>query len=61
MNRHVPETGNPAFREALLCTLSSSDLDGLTRRQFTKAYPDRAFTWRGPAPLRRNLRLKEEL
>ena len=60
MNRHVPETGNPAFREALLCTLSASDLDGLTRRQFTKAYPDRAFTWRGPAPLRRNLRLKEE-
>lgn len=61
LNRHVPETDNPAFRDDLIASLSAAELDGLTRRQFAEAYPDRAFTWRGPAPLRRNLKRKEEL
>lgn len=60
MNTHAKETENPAFREHLIPSLSSADLDGLTRRQFSEKYPDRAFTWRGPAPLRRNLHIKEE-
>lgn len=59
LNRHVPETGNPAFREVLVCSLSRDALDGLTRRQFTEKFPLRAFTWRGPAPLLRNLTCKE--
>lgn len=59
-NRHVRLTDTPAFRENLLSALDADALEGLTRREFSEKYPDRAFTWRGPAPLRRNLNLKEE-
>jgi len=58
MNRGVPLSGNPAFRENLLDSLTAEDLAGLTRRAFAERFPGRAFTWRGPAPLRRNLELK---
>ena len=40
--------------------LENSDLAGLTNRAFREKYGDRAFAWRGPAPLRRNLELKQE-
>ena len=59
LNRGVPETPNPAFREGRLTALEEADLDGLTRKQFLARYPERAFTWRGPKPLQRNLRLKQ--
>lgn len=59
MNRGAAQTTEPAFLQDQICSLSLADLDGLTRRQFTQKYPDRAFTWRGPAPLRRNLMLKQ--
>lgn len=59
MNAGARETETPAFRDGLIPSLSPDDLDGLTRRQFEAAYPARAFTWRGPAPLRRNLALKK--
>lgn len=59
MNRDARETAIPDFRGNFICSLSLTDLDGLTRRQFAEKYPDRAFTWRGPAPLRRNLTLKQ--
>ena len=59
MNRGAAQTTEPAFLQGQICSLSLADLDGLTRRQFTQKYPDRAFTWRGPAPLRRNLMLKQ--
>ncbi len=58
LNRDVPETPNPAFRENRLTALRPEDLDGLTRKQFLARYPLRAFTWRGPNPLRRNLQSK---
>lgn len=58
MNRGAAETTEPAFLQDQICSLSLCDIDGLTRRQFTEKYPDRAFTWRGPAPIRRNLMLK---
>ena len=45
----------PEFREGLVDTLEGADLDGLTNRTFREKYGDRAFAWRGPAPLRRNL------
>ena len=45
----------PEFRERLVDTLEGADLDGLTNRTFREKYGDRAFAWRGPAPLRRNL------
>lgn len=59
MNRDAKQTDTPAFRENLIDSLTLDDVDGLTRRQFGAKYPDRAFTWRGPAPLRRNLTLKQ--
>lgn len=59
-NRDVPTTPLPEFRTGLLSTLSSSDVENFTRGQFEAAFPDRAFTWRGPGVLERNLKLKEE-
>lgn len=59
MNRGVPCTGTPAFCEQLTDSLDAGALDGLTRRAFLEKYPGRAFTWRGPAPLRRNLALQQ--
>lgn len=57
LNRDAAETTNPAFRENRICSLNPEDVDGYTRRQFLAAFPNRAFTWRGPAPLVRNLSL----
>ena len=59
-NRDVPTTPLPEFRTGLLSTLSSSDVENFTRRQFEAAFPDRAFTWRGPGVLERNLKLKSD-
>lgn len=47
------------FREDLISSLTSDDLEGLTNRTFREKYGNRAFAWRGPAVLRRNLALKE--
>ena len=58
-NRGALPTSLPEFRDDLLCSLHLEDVDGLTRRQFCSAFAGRAFTWRGPAPLRRNLLLSE--
>ena len=48
------------FTENRIDQLSLADLEGLTRKQLQEKYPNRAFTWRGPEVLRRNLRLMEE-
>lgn len=48
----------PEFREDLVDALDRADLEGLTNRTFRDKYGDRAFAWRGPAPLRRNLEWK---
>lgn len=50
----------PEFREGLVDGLSAADLEGLTNRTFREKYGDRSFAWRGPAPLRRNLSLRDE-
>ena len=50
----------PEFSTSLVDALENSDLEGLTNRTFRDKYGDRAFAWRGPGPLRRNLGLKEE-
>ena len=60
MNENVPLTDAPPFREGLIDSLAADALEGLTRRAFAEEYPERAFTWRGPAPLRRNLAIKAE-
>ena len=48
----------PEFSENLVDGLAPADLEGLTNRAFREKYGDRAFAWRGPGPLRRNLSLK---
>ena len=50
----------PEFREDLIPTLTPQDLAGLSNKAFRRTYGHRAFAWRGPGPLRRNLGLKEE-
>jgi len=47
-----------AFRADLIDTLCTEDLEGLTNRTFRTRYAARAFTWRGPAVLRRNLKIQ---
>ena len=47
------------FVEERIDSLTMDDLEGLTRRQLQAKYPVRAFTWRGPDVLRRNLKLME--
>lgn len=48
-------------RESLpyLPSLTADDLEGLTNRTFRAKYGERAFAWRGPAVLRRNLALHQ--
>ena len=50
----------PEFSTNLVDALENADLEGLTNRTFREKYGDRAFAWRGPGPLRRNLELKRE-
>ena len=50
----------PEFREDLLTSLTLEDLDGLSNKAFRREYADRAFAWRGIAPLKRNLTLKQD-
>lgn len=57
-NRAAHETALPEFREALLDALVPELLEGLTNRAFRDRYGGRAFSWRGPAVLRRNLALQ---
>ena len=42
-----------------LSSLAPEDMEGLSNRTFRAKYGDRAFAWRGPAVLRRNLGLKK--
>ena len=58
LNKKAKETENPAFLQNRMQNVSLEDVEGLTRKQFLAKYPNRAFTWRGPAPLVRNLSLK---
>ena len=60
-NAHPALSPLPEFRQGLVDALESADLEGLTNRTFREQYGDRAFAWRGPAPLRRNLELKKSM
>ena len=59
-NRGAVETSLPEFRENLLFDLTEDMVEGVTNRQFKERYGDRAFAWRGPAVIRRNLALRRE-
>ena len=56
----LPELTGQAAETPYLPSLSSEDLEGLTNRTFRAAFGNRAFAWRGPAVLRRNLAWKDE-
>ncbi|WP_195278830.1 QueG-associated DUF1730 domain-containing protein [Clostridium sp. J1101437_171009_A5] len=59
-NAGAVETPLAPFREDRLDSLTSEAVEGLTNRQFREAYGERAFAWRGPAVLRRNLALQKK-
>lgn len=59
-NRAPARTPLAEFSHGLIDVLTPEMLEGLTNRQFREAYGGRAFSWRGPAVLRRNFKLKEE-
>ena len=60
LNRDAARSPLPEFRENLLDSLTLAELEGLSNKAFRRKYADRAFSWRGIAPLLRNLRWKEE-
>lgn len=59
-NKGIATSPIKEFVEERIDSLEMEDLEGLSRKQFQEKYPNRAFTWRGPEVLRRNLRLMEE-
>lgn len=59
-NRLARKTAIAEFSGALVQELDSGELEGLTNRGLRERYPDRAFTWRGSAVLRRNLELQKK-
>lgn len=54
-NRTPRETEIPELRENLITTITREMLAGHTNRTFRQQYGTRAFSWRGPGVLRRNL------
>ena len=54
-NQSPRETEIPEFRTALIQSIQREMLDGLSNRAFQRLYGTRAFSWRGPGVLRRNL------
>ncbi|MEG1720798.1 MAG: DUF1730 domain-containing protein [Pseudoflavonifractor sp.] len=50
----------PEFQEGYLQSLTPDLLAGLSNKTFAQQFGDRAFAWRGPAVLRRNLEVKEK-
>lgn len=48
------------FTKDLIDSISLSDLDGLSNREFGKKYKSRAFSWRGKGVLERNIKFIEE-
>lgn len=59
-NAHPARSPLPEFTADLVDSLSAADLAGLSNRGFREKYGGRAFAWRGPAPLRRNLEIQEK-
>ena len=56
-NRAPETTSLPEFLQPFPAFLTLEQLEGLSQRQFRQLYGNRAFAWRGVAPLRRNLAL----
>lgn len=48
------------FKENRILSLDKDELSSMSNRAFMRKYADRAFSWRGKAPLLRNLELYEK-
>ena len=59
-NKGIAVSPIKEFVQEHIDSLKMEDLEGLSRKGLQEKYPNRAFTWRGPEVLRRNLRLMEE-
>lgn len=59
-NANISQTLDENFLKSLICSISKRDLEGLNNAQFLEKYNARAFTWRGIAPLLRNVTIMEE-
>lgn len=57
-NRSPALSPLPEFREDLTASLTLADLESLSNKAFRKQFAHKAFSWRGLAPLRRNLSLQ---
>jgi len=60
MNANPKRTDIKDFSENLITRLRLEDIKNTTRRGFCERFPERAFTFRGPAPIIRNLKLKDK-
>lgn len=58
-NRKAQHTSLPEFRDDLTPSLTLQDLEDLSNKAFRKQFAHKAFAWRGIAPLKRNLELKQ--
>lgn len=47
----------PEFADDRILSLDFNELSSMSNRAFMRKYADRAFSWRGKAPLIRNLKL----
>lgn len=59
-NKQAELSTLPEFLEDLTPSLTAAELEGLSNKAFRKQYAHKAFSWRGIAPLKRNLTLKEK-
>lgn len=59
VNKKALETEILEFRENRLCYLDGEEVAQMSNRQFKEKYGDRAFSWRGPAPIRRNFQMQK--
>lgn len=59
MNRDISHTDILEFTQNLVCEINIEDVDCKTRKEFKNLHVDRAYTFRGPKPLLRNLTIKQ--
>lgn len=59
-NRGLDTTAIPEFLTERITSLSKSDIEGLSNKEFKEKYGRYAFSWRGKGVLLRNLEVLEE-
>jgi len=54
-NEYAKHTPIQEFVKDRICRLTLDELENMSNKEFKEKYGDRAFAWRGKAPLQRNL------